>query len=132
MTPSDGRLEEFKPYFDPIFERKALNVTALDVSALTSYTDMVVIVEAGSARQVTTMAEHIVQKLKGTGIQALGIEGIKEGEWALLDYGQIIIHVFETRARDFYDLEGLWSDAPRVDLSGAYPVNSLKENDYDF
>lgn len=117
MTPSAGALQELTPYLSPIFDRKAKSVTAVDVRKLTSYTDTVVIVEAGSGRQVTTMAEHIVTQLKQKKIQALGAEGVKEGEWALLDYGHIIIHVFETSARDFYDLEGLWSDAPRLDLS---------------
>ncbi len=63
------------------------------------------------------MAEHVVTRLKSQKIKPLGTEGIKEGEWALLDYGSLIIHIFETRAKGFYDLEGLWSDAPRLDLS---------------
>mgnify|MGYP001546550916 CR=1 FL=1 len=109
--------EEFKPYLVPIFQRKAVSVTAVNVKDLTSYTDMILIVEAGSGRQVTTMAEHIIKALKAENLSVLGAEGVKEGEWALLDYGSIIIHVFETRAMAFYDLEGLWSDAPRFDLT---------------
>ncbi len=109
--------QEYLPYITPIFERKPRSVTALHVESLTSYTDMVVVVEAGSQRQVTSLAEHVVKTLKGENIQVIGAEGIKTGEWALLDFGHIIIHVFESQAKDFYDLEGLWSDAPRVDLS---------------
>jgi ribosome-associated protein len=108
---------ELAPYLAPIFSRKPRSVTAIDIGAYTSYADTLVIVEAGSHRQVTSLAEHIVTRLKAGNIQALGTEGIKEGEWALLDYGSLIIHVFETRARGFYDLEGLWNDAPRLDLS---------------
>ncbi|WP_035238572.1 ribosome silencing factor [Desulfobacter vibrioformis] len=110
--------EEYIPYFSPIFDRKPKSVVALMVSELTSYTDMVVIVEAGSSRQVTSLAEHIVTSLKDAKIKAIGSEGVKEGLWALLDFGHLIIHVFESDARAFYDLEGLWSDAKRVDLSG--------------
>ena len=109
--------EEFRPYLSFVFNRKPRSVTAIDVKEYTSYTDVLVIVEAGSHRQVTAIAEHIITRLKADHITALGTEGIKEGEWALLDYGNIIIHIFETRARTFYDLEGLWGDAPRIDLS---------------
>jgi ribosome-associated protein len=109
---------DLTPFLAPIFSRKPRSVTAIDVGAYTSYADTLVIVEAGSHRQVTSLAEHIVTRLKAGNIQALGTEGIKEGEWALLDYGSLIIHVFETRAKGFYDLEGLWNDAPRLDLSG--------------
>nr|WP_320192330.1 ribosome silencing factor [uncultured Desulfobacter sp.] len=109
--------EEYTPYLSPIFDRKPKSVTALMVSELTSYTDIVVIVEAGSSRQVTSLSEHIIKSLKGLKIKATGTEGVKEGQWALLDFGHLIIHVFETEAKRFYDLEGLWSDAEPVDLS---------------
>ena len=110
--------EEYRPYLTPIFNRKPRSVKALDVRRLTSYTDLIVIVEAGSGRQVTALADHIVRTLKKNKIKALGAEGLQEGEWALLDYGHLIIHVFESQAKAFYDLEGLWNDAPRLDLSG--------------
>ncbi len=109
--------EEYLPYLTPIFDRKPKGVTALMVSELTSYTDMVVIVEAGSSRQVTSLAEHIIKTLKAEKIKAAGTEGIKEGRWALLDFGHLVIHVFESDTKAFYDLEGLWSDAQTVDLS---------------
>lgn len=108
---------EYIPYLAPIFDRKPKNVTALMVSELTSYTDMIVIVEAGSSRQVTSLSEHIIKSLKDAKIKATGTEGVKEGQWALLDFGHLIIHVFESDAKAFYDLEGLWSDAEPVDLS---------------
>jgi len=121
--------EEYTPFFAPIFERKAKSITAIDVRNMTSYTDMIVIVEAASARQMTSLAEHIIKSLKQKKIKVYGMEGIKEGEWALLDYGHIIIHVFESKAKDFYDLEGLWSDAPRIDLSQFGPILDTEEED---
>jgi ribosome-associated protein len=78
---------------------------------------VVVVVEAGSNRQATAIAQHVIKSLKGEKFKIIGSEGVKEGEWALLDYGQIIIHIFETEAKSFYDLEGLWIDAPAYDLS---------------
>jgi ribosome-associated protein len=67
---------------------------------------------------VTSIAEHIIKNLKAQKISPIGAEGVKEGEWALLDYGDVIIHVFESRIKDYYNLEGLWADAPLIDLSG--------------
>ncbi len=128
--------QEYLPYITPIFDRKPKSVTVLHVEAMTSYTDMVVVVEAGSSRQVTALAEHVVKTLKGENISVLGTEGVKGGEWALLDFGHLIIHVFESQAKDFYDIEGLWSDAPRVDISQfgilEGPGNEDDEDDDDY
>ncbi|MDD4273629.1 MAG: ribosome silencing factor [Desulfobacter postgatei] len=123
--------EEYIPYLAPIFDRKPKRVTALMVSELTSYTDMVVIVEAGSSRQVTSLSEHIIKSLKEAKIKTLGTEGVKEGQWALLDFGHLIIHIFESDARAFYDLEGLWSDAAPVDLSefGRQTETDMEDDD---
>ena len=123
--------EEYIPYLAPIFDRKPKSVNALRVSELTTYTDMVVIVEAGSSRQVTSLSEHIIKALKDSKIKAIGAEGVKEGQWALLDFGHLIIHVFESAARAFYDLDGLWSDAKPVDLSkfNTQTATNMEEED---
>ncbi len=109
-------------FLETVFERKPRSVTAIDVRALTSYAETLVIIEAASRRQVSSLSEHMISSLKDKKIKALGAEGTKEGEWALLDYGDTIIHIFETDARKFYNLEGLWADAPRIDLSGYGPA----------
>lgn len=122
--------DELTPFLTPIFERKALSVSVLDVRGLTSYADALIVVEATSARQVTSIAEHVAKKLKQLKIKNLGVEGIKEGQWALLDYGQAIIHIFEPDTKSLYDLEGFWADAPRIDLSDFnYPQNHEEEED---
>jgi ribosome-associated protein len=118
MTFSQTPTHDLKKYLAPAFERKAISVSAIDVKRLTSYTDTLIIIEASSSRQVTAIAEHVIKSLKALKIQALGLEGVKEGEWALLDYGDVIIHVFESKTKAFYDLEGLWADARKIDLSG--------------
>lgn len=128
MTDSIALADEYTPYLAPVFQRKAASITAIDVHKMTSYADMLVIVEAGSRRQVTSLAEHIYKALKKKKIKIWGMEGIKEGEWALLDYGHIIFHVFESQTKQFYDLEGLWSDAPRVDLSPLGPLAQVEED----
>ena len=117
MKQPDASTDDLKKYLIPAFERKATSVTAIDVRKLTSYTDTLIIVEGKSKRQVTSIAQHLIKSLKQLKIKPLGAEGVKEGEWALLDYGDIIIHVFESEKKAFYDIEGFWADAKRIDLS---------------
>ncbi|MBT6338529.1 MAG: ribosome silencing factor [Desulfobacula sp.] len=112
----------------PAFERKAKSIIAIDVQKFTSYTDTLVIIEGNSQRQVTSIAQHVIKSLKGLKLKTLGVEGVKEGEWALLDYGEVIIHVFESEKKSFYDIEGLWADAPRIDLSEFKKEFEAKEN----
>lgn len=115
--------EAIHPYIKEIFSRKAQKVTALDVRELTSYTDAIVVVTATSQRQAAAIAEHLYISMKRAGNMPLGVEGIKEGNWALLDFGDVIIHIFNKETRDFYDIEGLWSEAPRLNLSEFDSVN---------
>jgi len=115
-------------YLLPAFDRKPKSITALNVSKFTSYADVLLIIEGASNRQVTSIAEHIIRELKKQKIKAIGIEGVKEGEWALLDYGDVIIHVFESSTKALYDLEGLWADAPRIDLSEINPEKNKADS----
>jgi ribosome-associated protein len=115
MTKTIG--DHLRKYLIPAFERKAKSIIAIDVKELTSYTDTLIIIEAHSQRQLTAIAEHIITSLKKITIYVLGTEGLKEGEWVLLDYGDVVIHIFESDIKSYYDLEGLWVDAPRYDLT---------------
>jgi ribosome-associated protein len=103
-----------EPFIETILARKAQRLVVLDVSTLTSFADYFLICSGRSNRQVTAIAEHLKKTLKQRGLAPISSDGIKEGQWALLDYGNVIIHVFYESVRDFYDLEGLWSDAARV------------------
>ncbi len=104
-------------YVKAALGKKTIGLMVLDVRGIVSYTDMMMICSGRSNRQVTAIAEHIEAELKANGKRPLGTEGIKEGRWALLDYGDMIIHVFYESVRDFYNLEGLLSDAQKVDIS---------------
>jgi ribosome-associated protein len=110
-------IEDLDQFLKPIFSRKPTSVKALDVHNLTSYTDIIVIITGTSARQTKSIAENITIQLKKQGKQALGVEGMKTGSWILIDYGWIIIHVFDKETNDLYDLESLWADASSIDLS---------------
>ncbi len=116
-----------KKYFIPAFERQPKSITALNVSKFTSYADILLIIEGSSKRQVTSIAEHIIKQLKAQKIKPIGMEGVKQGEWALLDYGDVIIHVFESSIKEHYDLEGLWADAPEIDLSEFGELSSQED-----
>ncbi len=83
---------------------------------LSSFTDYFVICSGTSDRQIKGLSDHIAQKMKQGGILPLGIEGENSGNWTLMDYGDVIIHIFSKPVREFYDIEGLWSDAPRMDI----------------
>jgi len=97
-------------------DKKALMPVLIDVSAMASYTDFIGIVSGRSDRQVDAIAEGIGQLMKSRGRYVLGHEGSGSGRWTLLDFGEIVIHVFYHPVREFYDLESLWIDAPRVKM----------------
>lgn len=94
--------------------KKASRLVMLDVHSLSSITDVVLICSGQSNRQVTAIADHIKVDLKKQGIRPLSIEGLQEGHWVVMDYGDVIIHVFHEPIRLFYDIEGLWADARRM------------------
>ena len=97
-------------------ERNAENVVALEVGELTSFADAFVLATAGSDRQAHAVADAVVAAARAAGIQVLGVEGYEDGRWILIDGGEVIVHVFVRDARDHYDLDRLWGDAPRIEL----------------
>ena len=98
-------------YINAALGKKAMNLVALDVHNLTSFADVFIICSGRSNRQVNAIAEHIQTDLKKHKIKPLSVEGVGDGQWVLMDYGHVIIHVFYDPVREFYDLEGLWLDA---------------------
>jgi len=98
------------------FTKNALQPVLLDVAGLSSYTDFILLLSGRSIRQVEAIRDVIQQNLKQRRHEPLGVEGERGGQWLLLDYGDVVIHIFYHPLRDFYDLEGLWSEAPRVQL----------------
>ncbi len=101
---------------DAALDKRALEPVLVDVSGMGSYTDFIGIVSGRSDRQVDAIAEAVSQAMKARGIYALGREGSGNGRWTLLDFGAFVIHVFYHPVREFYDLESLWIEAPRVKL----------------
>ena len=99
-------------------EKKAVDPVILDVRKLCSFTDFFVIMSGRSTRHVQGLAEAIDAELRSKKLTSTSAEGLNEGTWVLLDYNDIIVHIFYTETRKFYDIEGLWHDAPRLSLDG--------------
>ncbi|MBJ6761168.1 ribosome silencing factor [Myxococcaceae bacterium JPH2] len=102
-----------------LLDKKALDVVILDMRGMTSYADYIVIASGEADRQVSAMAEHVQIQLKQgpDAVRALSTEGMETGQWVLLDYDEVVAHLFLGDVRAFYDLDGLWADAPREKLS---------------
>jgi ribosome-associated protein len=98
-------------------EKKATDLVVLDLRNAASFTEYFLICTGASTRQVQTVSNAVEETLLKSGKRPLHIEGYSSAEWILLDYGDFIVHVFSAASRRFYDLERLWRDAPRVEVS---------------
>ena len=98
-----------------IKERKALTPVLLEVGKLTSFSDYFLIASGNSTRQVQAISRHMARRMREEGLRAYGVEGEQEGQWVLMDYGDVVVHIFYDPVREFYDLEGLWIDAARIE-----------------
>jgi ribosome-associated protein len=101
---------------DAARSKNAEDVVALEVGALTSFADAFVLATAGSDRQARAVADAVTEAMRQAGEQPLGVEGYEDGRWILIDGGDVIVHVFVREAREHYDLDRLWGDAPRIAL----------------
>jgi len=96
-------------------EKKADEVVILDLRGVSGYTDFLVIGSGTSDRQLEAIADGVEKELTAQGHRVIGSEGQRGGRWVLLDFGDVVVHVFHQEERAHYDLEGLWADAPRVE-----------------
>lgn len=92
---------------------KARDITVLDVRKLTSLYDTLVIATAESSRQAKALSQHVREALKAAGAGIVGVEGEQSGEWVLIDGGEIVVHIMQPATRAYYNLEELWTSAPR-------------------
>jgi len=126
LTSSDG-LTKALQCAEAALDKKAVDLVVLDVAALTSIADYLVICTGRSDRQVQAIAQAIDEHLRQHGHRPIAIEGMNRGQWVLLDYADVIVHVFYKPVREFYDLERLWEHAPRVQLPE--PLRSQAQGD---
>ena len=109
--------ERIRLTLNAAWEKKALDLTVLDLRGIASFTDYFVIATGTNKRQVQAISDEVVEQLKRSGTRAARVEGYQTAEWILVDYGDFVVHVFDDKARRFYDLERLWREARRVDIS---------------
>ena len=114
-TDTSG-LDEALKALDLALDKKALEPILLDVRELCSYCNYQLVISGRSDRQVDAISEGIQVSLQQDGMRPLSSEGLRSGQWALLDYGDFVVHVFHHPVREHYDLEGLWHEAPRVPI----------------
>ena len=101
-------------------EKKAYDLVLMEVRDLTSIADYFIICSGRSDRQVQSIAQGIEEGLRGAGIRPHSVEGAGRGQWVLMDFSDVIVHIFYQPVREFYDLEELWGHAPRVELPEPY------------
>jgi ribosome-associated protein len=97
-------------------QKKPVNPIGLQVEGICSFTEYFLILSGSSTRQTQALADHLRTALGKKGLRPLGVEGEEAGQWILMDYDEVVVHIFLDSIREFYDVEGLWVDAPRMDL----------------
>ena len=102
--------------FKVLDEKKAKDIEVLKVSELTTMADYFIIATGGSDRQVQALAEHVEDEMSKQGIEPINKEGYRTADWILLGYDDVVVHIFQSETRDFYDLERIWKDAERIEM----------------
>lgn len=115
LTPHERALQCARFALD----KKALDVKVLEIQRLTSIADYLVLATGRSDKQAQAIADSVKKGLKKYG-KALDVEGLREGNWIVIDYGDVIVHVFHEEIRRYYDLDGLWAEAPRIEIPSEY------------
>ena len=116
MSPRTDPLELGRRVAEAALGMKARDLVALDVRGLTAFADVFLVATGTSDRHLRAVADAVVQSAKERGTPPLGIEGYEEASWILIDLNEVVVHLFLESARDHYDLERLWSDAPALDV----------------
>ena len=101
-------------------DKKAENLKVLDLTQISGFTDYFVICSGMSDRQVQAIADSVEAAMVSADHEALSIEGYADGRWVLMDFGDVVIHIFLDALREYYDLENLWADAPRVKVPSEF------------
>ncbi|HOE81577.1 MAG: ribosome silencing factor [Myxococcota bacterium] len=115
------------------WDRNAYQTKIYDVRKLIDYTDLFVVLSGRSERQVASIADSIQAEMKAAGAIPIGVEGRQSGTWILLDYGSVVVHIFTRDAREYYDLDRLWADAPLVKVQEPqWVLDFARDESYDF
>ena len=100
-------------------EKKAKEIVVLDVRKITTISDYFIVCSTSNERQARAIADDLRVRMKEIGKREMGVEGLEDARWVLQDFGDIVLHIFHESQREFYDIEGLWADAPQVKWKAA-------------
>ncbi|HDO34731.1 MAG TPA: ribosome silencing factor [Nitrospirae bacterium] len=109
-------LEKVRIIASTVRDKKAKDVTVLELKEISIITDYFVVCSGESTTQVRAIVDHIEERLRSQGFRPAGVEGYRNSQWILMDFGDVIVHVFEDETRKFYTIEKLWLDAPRIEI----------------
>jgi len=101
-------------------DKKAENMKLLDLTGISGFTDYFVICSGSSDRQVQAISDSIEHALTANGSELISVEGYSDGRWVLMDFGDVVVHIFLDALREYYDLENLWADAPRMKIPSEF------------
>lgn len=118
-------IENLNAIAQVIYDKKGFNILALDVQGLSSITDYILIAEGNVDRHVSSIARAVCDELHERGEKPVHIEGIANGDWAVLDFGEVMVHIFGPNLRERYCLERLWGESKIVDLDIDYGRNQV-------
>ena len=107
-----------------LVDHKGLEPVIIEVKGLCSFADYFIVCSGGSRRHVSALAQHLEESLSQVGAKPLGVEGMEEGQWVLMDYNDVVIHIFSQPLREFYNLEGLWAEASQTHVESAASASS--------
>jgi ribosome-associated protein len=99
-----------------IVAHKGMDPVLIEVTKFCSFADFFILCSGGSHRHVTALAHHVQETLAQAKVKPLGVEGLEEGQWVLMDYNTLVIHIFLQERREFYNLEDLWSEVPKIQI----------------
>jgi ribosome-associated protein len=119
-SPEDSSCRKALQCARAAIDKKAENVKILELTNISGFTDYFVICSGMSDRQVQAIADSVSHAMEAQGQELLSSEGYSDGRWVLIDFGDIVVHIFLDALREYYDLENLWGDAPRVKIPSEY------------
>ncbi len=119
LRNESGALHVVKNVVGACEDVKGMDIAVLDVRSVSDFADYFVVVSGRSDRQVQGLTNKVIEELHRSGSRALSVEGYEDGQWVLVDCGDVVVHIFYEPVREFYDIESLWMRAKRVELPGA-------------
>ncbi len=109
--------ENLELIFHTLDDKKAIDIKIIDISNISIMTDYFVVASASNINHVHALAEHVEDELKKVNLHFSHMEGFKNGNWILMDYGDVVIHIFDDASREFYDLEHIWKDGTEINIA---------------